>query len=79
MNSLEFTHGTYTIKTFQRDGICRARAFRDGAWLRDVSDWTGATLEDSLQRMRDTLDALDSGEDEGEVLLGEAPFLREAS
>jgi hypothetical protein len=63
MKSAEFAHGRYTIKTIFVSGEARARAFYDGSWLREVSDWTASTLEEAVRLMRSTLDELD---DEGE-------------
>jgi hypothetical protein len=64
MKSAEFAHGRYTIKTIFVSGEARARAFCNGSWLRDVSDWTASTLEEAVRLMRSTLDELDDETEE---------------
>ncbi|HWX50957.1 MAG TPA: hypothetical protein VNZ61_23145 [Roseomonas sp.] len=59
MRSAEFHHGPYTIRTFVVDDQFRARAFRDGVWVKDVADWSAETLDEALRRMRQSLDDLD--------------------
>jgi hypothetical protein len=83
MSSSEFAHGPYIIKTFQRDGECRARAFHNGVWLRDVSDWTAGTVAETVRRMRASLDALEEQEEEADEAAHApppaAPFLSRAA
>ncbi|WP_157985699.1 hypothetical protein [Teichococcus vastitatis] len=78
MRSAEFNHGPYTIKTFVLQGECRARAFLNGTWLRNISDWKAETLEEVVQRMRASLDAEENDEEEDTEIvyrLLSAPFL----
>jgi hypothetical protein len=69
MRSAEFIHGPFTIKTFITDGWYRARAFRDGAWFRDVADWSAETLEEAVLRMRHSLDEWTCLDDEAQLLV----------
>lgn len=73
MRSAEFHHGPYTIRTFVVDEQCRARAFRDGAWFKDVADWSAETREEAVRRMRQSLDEMD------EAFLGAPPAQEEAA
>jgi hypothetical protein len=79
MSSAEFVHGTYTIKTFLRNGECRARAFHNGAWLRHISDWTATTVDEAVHRMRTSLDALQDDDDaDAQAPAPVAPFLSQS-
>jgi broad specificity phosphatase PhoE len=62
MRSAEFEHRGYTIRTFAVHGEVRARAFREGSWLRDVPDTDGESLEDALRRMHHALDIWEAEE-----------------
>ncbi|PHK95702.1 hypothetical protein CR162_07605 [Pseudoroseomonas rhizosphaerae] len=68
MKSAAFEYGPYTIKTFASSGMVRARLFRNGVWVREISDWTADTVEEAVRLMKRTVEEAEEEAQEGQAV-----------